>query len=82
VKGADSITKEEVMPLSGLTDAELDVVCGGIFDVNTLVALNTNVNIAVPVVAANIFAGSSGPLANVAQGLNGANLSGAAFSFG
>ena len=69
------------LPVSELTDVELDVVCGGILDINTLVATNTGVNIAAPVVTGNIFAGSTGPLVNIAQWLNQTNLSGAVFSF-
>lgn len=67
------------LPVSELTDAELDVVCGGIFDTTTLVATNTAVNIASPVVSGNIFAGPSGPsaVANVSQGINQSNFSAA-----
>jgi hypothetical protein len=69
------------MSLIKLTDTELEVVCGGILNVNTLIPTNTGVNIATPTVAGNIFAGLTGPIANVAQGLNQNNLSGAVFAF-
>ena len=59
-----------------LTDAELDVVCGGVFDVTNLVATNIGVNIAVPVVIGNVLGGPSA-VANIAQGLNQANFSAA-----
>ena len=62
------------LPVSELTDAELDVVCGGFFNFTGVTATSTGQNIAVPVVIGNLIGGPSA-VANVAQGLNQANFS-------
>jgi hypothetical protein len=68
------------LPVSELTDAELDVVCGGLFNFTNVIATNTGVNIAAPVVIGNLIGGPSA-VANITQGLNQANFS-AAFAQG
>ena len=68
------------LPVIELTDMELDVVCGGLFNTTSFSASNTGQNTAVPVVIGNFILGPSA-VANVAQGLNQANFS-ALFSQG
>jgi len=60
------------LPVCELTDTELDVVCGGGGLFGGL-AINTGLQIAVPVVLGNLIAG--GNVANIAQSMNQANFS-------
>ena len=65
----------EMIPVSELTDTELDAVCGGFFNFgNTVVQANTAVNIAAPVVLGNLIGGPSN-VANIVQGIGQANWS-------
>jgi len=59
------------LPVCELTDAELEAVCGG--GLFGGLAINTGVQIAVPVVLGNIIGG--GNVANIAQSMNQANFS-------
>jgi hypothetical protein len=61
------------LPVCELIDTELDVVCGGLAPLVGPIAINTGVQIAVPVVALNGILGSN--VANIAQSMNQANFS-------